>query len=170
MRLLKNPIGFTLIELIVAVTLMGIMLVFTIPRFQDTFLTDSTRKASRWLMATVRSLKENSLIDGKVYSLHLNMHTQTLWTSHEAMSESDMLASEESGYQLPGSVRLVDVEFPDRGKVTVSRADIRFYPQGYSDKALIHVESDAAQERTFLIEPFLSNVMIFEKYAGFNDG
>ena len=169
MRSFTNTIGFTLIELIVAITLIGIMLVFTIPRFQDTLLTDSTRKASRWLVGTISALKENSLIDGKVHSLHVSMNTNTLWVTDDAMDETDMLEAEASGYQLPENVRLLDVEFPERGKVSISRADILFYPQGYSDKALIHMQSKSRGEMTFLIEPFLSDVMIFEKYAGFDD-
>jgi hypothetical protein len=85
------------------------------------------------------------------------------------MGETDFLEAAEGGFKLPEEVRLLDVEYPDREKVTFARADIAFYPQGYSDKALIHMDSTTRGEITFLIEPFLSEVVIYEKYAGFDD-
>jgi hypothetical protein len=39
---------------------------------------------------------------------------------------------------------------------------------GYSDKAMIHVQ-DNEEQLSFLIEPFLTKVTLYDKYASFED-
>ncbi|MBW1699095.1 MAG: type II secretion system protein [Deltaproteobacteria bacterium] len=165
----KSNNGFTLIELIVVISLISIMFFFSIPRFANTLLTDNIKKTSRRIVGYVRALKENSLRDHKVYTLHVSFDTNTLWATNESMTEEMMLEAEKNGFRLPDDLKVLDVEFPWKGKVSVSRADIYFYPQGYSDKALIHMQGEEGRLITFLIEPFLSDVRIFNKYAGFDD-
>jgi len=48
------------------------------------------------------------------------------------------------------------------------QADITFYKAGYTDKVLVHMQEGDTYMR-FLIEPFLSDVQFFEKYASFED-
>ncbi|MBU1161919.1 MAG: prepilin-type N-terminal cleavage/methylation domain-containing protein, partial [Proteobacteria bacterium] len=45
--------GFTLIELIVVISLISIMLFFAIPRFQSNVLSDSTKEVSRWILLKI---------------------------------------------------------------------------------------------------------------------
>ena len=56
----KNE-GFTLLELIVVISLLSIMLVFTIPRFHDSLFLDKTQTSSRWMIGKVQSLKEAAI-------------------------------------------------------------------------------------------------------------
>ena len=160
--------GFTLIELIVVVCLISIMLFFSLPRFQDAVLSDSTKKTSLWIIGKVRTLKENAVSNQKLYTLHINLDTDKLWVTNEAMSEEELQDAELQGYELPDDVKALDVEYPDKGKISAGQADIRFYKKDYSDKVLIHIEDDD-KELSFLIEPFLSKVKLYEKYAGFED-
>ncbi len=160
--------GFTLIELIVVVFLISIMLFFTMPRFQDAVLSDKTKKTSLWIIGKVRALKEKAVSDQKLYTLHVNLDADRLWITNESMSEEELQNAERQGYELPNDVKALDVEYPDKGKISASLADICFYKKGYSDKALIHIEDDD-KKLSFLIEPFLSGVKLYEKYAGFED-
>ena len=166
---LKRDNGFTLIELIVVMALIGCLLAFSIPRFHDTLLTNPTKKTSRWIIGTVKALKESSLREHRIYTLHVGLDTNTLWVTNETMTEEAVSEAAENGYKLPHNVRLLDVEFPVMGKVTTAHADILFYPQGYSDKALIHLANGDSGEHTYLIEPFLTEIIMHERYAGFND-
>ena len=159
--------GFTLIELVVVMFLFGIMLSFTIPRFQDAIETDKTNKFSRWLMLKGQALKESALRGKTRYTLHIGMDSGTLWVSNESMTEDAILELEENGYKLPEDLRVLDVEYPEKGIVSMGRADICFYKNGYSDKVLIHIEDDDGNQRTFLIEPFLSKIKRYEEYVGF---
>jgi prepilin-type N-terminal cleavage/methylation domain-containing protein len=158
--------GFSLVELVVVLFLIGIMLSFTLPRFHDTILTNHTQSVSRRIIATVQSLKERSVRDQKLYILHVNLDTRRLWVTHEPMSVEERENAKQKGYALPDDVVLLDVETPGKGKIASGQADIHFYKKGYSDRALIHIEDDDHQ-RSFLIETFLSRVRLYEKYVEF---
>jgi prepilin-type N-terminal cleavage/methylation domain-containing protein len=57
--------GFTLIELIVVISLIGLMLFVSLPRLQDNPFLDGGKQSSRWLIGKVRSLKESAIRDQK---------------------------------------------------------------------------------------------------------
>jgi prepilin-type N-terminal cleavage/methylation domain-containing protein len=164
----KNAKGFTLIELIVVMALLGIMIAFSVPRLHGTIFLDDTKKSSRWLIGKVQAPKEAAIQNQKQYVLHIDLETDRVWDADESMSDDDLEEAALNAHALPDTVKLMDVEFPIAGKISTGRADIRFYKTGYTDKALIHMRDDN-QELSFLIEPFLPQVKLFEKYATFDD-
>ncbi len=157
--------GFTLIELIVVMALIGIMLFVAIPSFQHV-LTDDTRKASQWIMVQVPRLKARAVSEKKVYVLHIDLDDNLLWISNGAMPDDDDsgLKREHEKAFSEDSV-LLDVAYPGDETIDSGQADIYFYPKGYSDKAIIHMEDDDGAYRSFLIEPFLSWVEMKEEYV-----
>jgi len=160
--------GYTLIELIVVIALLGIMIGFTIPRFHNTLFLDDTKTASRWIIGKVQSLKEAAIQNQKQYVLHIDLDTDRVWETEESMSEENRENAALNAHALPGGIEVIGVEFPVGGKISGGQADITFYRAGYSDKALIHIQDDDEQ-LSFLIEPFFTQVKLFDKHAGFND-
>ncbi|MEW6673898.1 MAG: type II secretion system protein [Thermodesulfobacteriota bacterium] len=167
MHLKKKNSGYTLIELVVVVTLISIMLFFAVPRFQGTILTDSTKTLSRWVIVKTRSLKAAAVRDQKRYMLNIDLDAGKFWVTSETMSEEALQNAERDGYRLPEDIRIIDVEFPLKGKITGGRVEISFYKADYSDKVVIHIENDRRRQMTFLIEPFLTGVKLYEQYVGF---
>ena len=165
----KRTKGFTLIELVVVVALISIMLFLAIPRFQSDFLADSTKKVSRWILYKIPALKENAFREQKKYVLHVGIDSEKLWITHEGMSDEELQDAEMDGYKLSGDIKLQDVEFPDEHIISAGRADIYFYEKGYSDKAIIHMVHDDDHRLSFLIEPFLPRVHLYNEYVGFED-
>jgi prepilin-type N-terminal cleavage/methylation domain-containing protein len=160
--------GFTLLELIVVITLMGIMLVFTVPRFHDTLFLDQDKKSSRWIIGKIRALKEAAIRDQKNYILHINLDTERYWETNESMTAEDFELAALNAEALPGDMQIADLQYPGKGKINSGRVVINFNKSGYTDKVLIHVR-DGNNFVSFLIEPFLSEVTRFESYAGFED-
>ena len=151
--------GFTLIELIAVIFLISLMLFFAIPRFKD----------SRWIMAKVLTLKERAVRDQKLYILHVNLDSNRLWMTNELMSEQELQDAAQNAYELPEDIQVLDVEYPYEEIISEGRADIHFYKRGYSDRAMIHVENNDNEQLSFLIEPFLSRIKVYEKYEGFEN-
>jgi prepilin-type N-terminal cleavage/methylation domain-containing protein len=166
----KSERGFTLIELVAVTFLMGMTLYFAIPRFQSVIGTDETKKFSRWIMFKTLELREKAVREQKNYVLHISMDSDKLWVSSDSMSEEALADAENqgAGYPIPEDVRILDVEYPVKGKISMGRADICFYKGGYSDKVLIHTEDDESNRTSILIEPFLSKIKVYEDYAEFN--
>lgn len=161
--------GFTLIEVTVVVFLIGILLLVAMPRLPEAPLADHSRKTSRWLVLKIKDLKQRAVREQKVYSLQVDIDGNRFWITREDMTEEQKMAAEEQAYRPGGTVRVVDVEFPQQELSGVGAAEIRFYPRGYSDRAMVHVD-DGDQRFSFRIEPFLSRVKIYESYVGYKRG
>jgi general secretion pathway protein H len=160
--------GFTLLELIVVMSLMGIMLVFTVPRFHETLFLDDTKTGSRWLIGKIQALKEAAIRNQKQYSLHINLDAEQFWETDASMSAEDLENAAMNAGSLPDGLKIADIEYPIGGKITSGQADITFYKNGTSDKVLIHIQ-DGDQYESYLIEPFLSEVTRYEVYASFEN-
>ena len=161
--------GFTLIELTVVISLISIMFFFAVPRFRNAVLTDNVNNTSRWIIGKVRVLKEHSASKQKLCILHVNMDSNIMWVSDETMTEEDLQKAHEKGFEIPEDVKVINVEYPQKGIISSGQADICFYRAGYSDKALIHIQGDDERKISFLIEPFLPKVKLYEKYVDFED-
>ena len=72
-------------------------------------------------------------------------------------------------FSVPAEFTVKDVEFPDRGQISIGQPDIRFSKKGYSDMALIHVELSDNSQRSFLIEPFLPRVKLYAENISFQE-
>lgn len=160
--------GFTLLELIVVISLLGIMLIFTVPRFHETLFLDKTKTSSRWIIGKIQALKEAALRNQKQYSLHINLDTEQFWETDASMSAEELENAALNASLLPGGLKIADIEYPDRGKITSGQTDITFYKNGTSDKVLIHLQ-DGDEYVSFLVEPFLSEVIRYETYASFEN-
>ena len=155
--------GFTLIELVVVMSLLALMLYVAIPRLQNDLLTDGTLKASRWIMTQVRTLQEKSVREQRTFTLNLDLGEGRMWVTHPAMDEVQQAAAEDGAYRLPQDVTLRDVAFPGGIRQAIGIARIRFYPEEYADMAMIHLADTDGREFSFRIEPFLPGVKLFEE-------
>jgi prepilin-type N-terminal cleavage/methylation domain-containing protein len=161
--------GFTLIELIVVISLISLMLFFTLPRLQDNPFLDDSKKSSRWLIGKVQALKESAIREQRQYALHFDLDSGRIWDTNASMSPEDLeSAALNSSYFLPDDLRILDIEYPQKGKIFSGQTEIIFYKAGYTDKALVHMQ-EGDSYLSFLIEPFLSKVQFFESYASFED-
>lgn len=164
----RHPSGFTLMELMVVLALLTIMLAFSIPRLHKTFFLDDSKSSSRWIIAKIQALKETAVRTQKNQTLHFDLDTDHFWETDESMSAEDLETAAVETKPLPDGLKIADIEFPIRGKISSGRTDITFYKSGYSDKALIHTQ-DGETYVSYLIEPFLSEVTRYETYADFEN-
>ncbi|MEE4357456.1 MAG: type II secretion system protein [Desulfococcaceae bacterium] len=161
--------GYTLIELIVVIALIGILLSFTIPRFHGSLLSDNSNKTVRRIVLQVQHLRQNAVRSRKMHTLHISPDSRKMWVTNEGMSEEDAEAAADGGEEFPEDVDITDVEYPDDEKISYGEARIRFSPKGYSDKVMIHLENTDGERKSLLIEPFLPNIEIFDDYVEFEN-
>ena len=181
--------GFTLIELIVVMALITIMLGFATPQLRSVLFVDGTKKASRWMMITIPAIKTKAIREQKLMVLGISIDQNNMWVVDPQPTKKEENSDEEDEFKdsedfentddlkegpakqnlfkLPSDLHIVDVEFPNEDRISTGEADINFYPQGYSDHAIIHVEDNDGNRFSFLIEPFLSNIKRIDDYVGF---
>ena len=150
--------GFTLIEMIVVTALISIMLVVAIPRLEGGLFSDGSDETARWIIATVRGLKEKAVVENKTYLLNVSPDVQRLWITEAGMADTEADAARETGYSLPRGVNIDHVAFSQTERVSSGTVPIAFYPKGYSDKAVIRMRTNDGDRLAFFIEPFLAGV------------
>ncbi len=164
----KHRAGYTLLELIVVMALMGIVFFFAVPRFEGSFLIDDAKQSSRWLIGKLQTLREEALRTHRQQVLHIDLDGNRLWETAEAMTPEETDRALRRAQRLPGGGRVVGVDFPRQGRVNTGRVAIRFSRDGHSDRALIHLQHGDTFT-SFLLEPFLSRVKMFDRIVGFDD-
>jgi type II secretory pathway pseudopilin PulG len=159
--------GYTLIELVVVVAMISLLFFMTLPRFQGRILQDDQRKVARWIMLRVQTLKQEAMRSAAVKILHIDLDAGRIWVSGEAMDEEALDAARESGYEMPEDVSLAAVALPGGDRRVSGVVDLRFYPGGYSDRAIIQLR-DADHDPTSLrIETFLTKVKLIHDAVDF---
>ncbi len=159
-----RPNGFTLIELVVVMALIVIMMFVALPNFEHIF-NDDMRETSQWILLQVPKYKAKAVSESQIYALHVDMDNHQLWFSSTSMSEEQMLSSMKKGFSVPDSIHIIDVIYSNGESIQSGDAQICFYPKGYSDKAVLHIEKDGGDRRSFFFEPFLTQVETADGYV-----
>lgn len=157
--------GFTLIEVIVVVVLIGIMLALSIPRFRYSLTTNDLNYTSRRVIGLVKGLRDRAVRDNKDYSFHIDFNTNRFWAGFEAMTEEEQALANEKAFVVPTSVRILDVWTRSRGKQATDTAVVRFSRKGYVEQTMIHLEAADGSQESLLLTPFLGSIKVYDKYV-----
>jgi general secretion pathway protein H len=157
-----NGQGFTLIELMVVMLLITIVLAVVIPRFDAAPFQDPGKKFSRWMIIAVRHLRTTAIEKQKTQALVVDLSQQRLWMINEDMNEEQQAAAAEKAFAIDDSIRIVDAQFRNQESVSTGTLEIRFYPAGYSDQVLLHIENEDAERTSYLVEPLLPKLKMVE--------
>lgn len=154
----KNDHAFTLIELIVVISLLGVMLFFAVPRIHESFFSSGSRKLSAWLQLQVKDLKNRAVENQTQFILFVDVDENRLWAGRHDMAEPALEAAKSKGLSLSGTNRLSEVVFAGDHRISAGTAHIRFYPKGYSDQAVIYVQIRGNKRIFYEINPFLPDI------------
>jgi prepilin-type N-terminal cleavage/methylation domain-containing protein len=159
-----NADGFTLLEIVVVLFLLALTLVWSVPRFGRELTTAPDLRAARWILHTVERLKRAAVTDRQTYVLQIDVPANRLRVACESTPQT--LPAGEGGIELQGGVSLLEVEYPGRTSPAEEADRIRFFPQGYSDWAVIHLALDGRRRFSFQVEPFLARARLLETESG----
>jgi prepilin-type N-terminal cleavage/methylation domain-containing protein len=167
---MPNAKGYTLIELIVVVILIGIIFSFAAPKFRDAVLSDDLKSATRNLIGEIRKLRSESIQSHVDHYLNFDLEKNGYWhMSGRATPEGGTSARDNSMVYLPGDVRITDVWLKDKGKKIAGETAIKFTKNGYAQQSAIHLESEDGREFTIVVNQFLPEVKVIERYVEFED-
>jgi prepilin-type N-terminal cleavage/methylation domain-containing protein len=152
--------GFTLLELIVVILLLTILLGFAIPAFRGGILTGSQESVTRELLSAVNKLKIAALRRQSIHTLHLDLDQGRLWVTQEEHADDPEEHARQSAWSLPANARIAHVRFPGDREMRSGTVEIRFYPQAYSDRAIVRLAGGGGKYSDLVIEAFLPMAMI----------
>ncbi len=153
--------GFTLLELIVVVTLISIMFFFAVPRFAETAFTDDVFRTTRWVVQQSHALREAAMETGSDRFLVIDVDNRRLRVTTTIADEVNA-GTEAVGksYQLPHQQAITGVTFADGSKISSGSAHIRFSKIGTATGAVIELSVGSGAPVTMEIETFLPEVRV----------
>lgn len=153
--------GFTLLEMIVVILLLTILLGFAIPAFQGRGFSGSRANVARELLSAVQKAKIAALSRQTIHEMHIDLDERRIWvTQAGAARESAAPSRPPSPWTLPDDTRIALVRFPDKREVRGGEVIVAFYPQGYSDRALIRLRDGGRTDTDVIIEAFLPMALV----------
>ncbi len=147
--------GFTLLELIVVVAVLGTVLVLTAPKLRLPGMHGDLDAVARQLIDTHRRLKAQAADRQQRHTLHIDLDRQRLWVSSAGMDEDQLAAAAEDGYDLPRDVRIRRVRTAGKETFAVGTRDVAYFPDGHSYLMEIDLSDSDGRSLTLRIEPFL---------------
>lgn len=167
--MLRNSKGYTLIELIVVVVLIGLTLTLTIPRFRYALLTDDLKTTTRKMVGMINNLRNDAIREQRDYILRFDLGVNRIWIDSPAMTEPERIMAREKAFNIAEGVRILDIRFKGEEKKMAGETGIRVNRKGYVQPSIIHLGSEDGKGFTLVLRPFLGRVNILENYVDFED-
>ena len=157
-----------MIELIVVISIIGTLLLFSFPLFSDLDLFSNSKGGVGDIVRLINDLKKRAVEQNIDFLLHIDRGSGMIWVTDDTMNDEAREAAEEKGVYFSEDIYVLDVEFPGFRQGDAVNYQIRFRSEGYSDFVLIHL-TKKEKNITLKIEPFLSQVQLIERHIYFDD-
>jgi hypothetical protein len=158
---LRSSQGFTYLELLLVVSLMGLMMALTVPRIT---LGDDLSATGRKFIGTIRTLQRMAEVGQKPVKLYLDLDRGTYWAMVvDGQQERRPLdAAWASPLALPEKARIVEVQV--RGVTrTYGVAELLFFPNGRLDPAMIYMTDGGQNVLTLMIDHLTGNIQTLDR-------
>lgn len=149
-------IGFTLLEMMVVISLISLTLVFAIPRFRPHDPVSDLEHSAQTLFNTIRFLKDAAMTRQTDYTLYIDLDRRRYWAGNAIMTEEAVENAAGGSKAISDAIVGIRVIYADKSILTSGIAPIQFFKQGYSSMARIHLIDRQSAEISILVEPFLS--------------
>lgn len=164
-----NGKGYTLIELVVVIILLGLIFGLILPKFRTSVLRDSLNASSLRIIGLVENLREKAISDQLSYILHIEIREKKLWYFASTASEEEQEWARERAYYLPADIEIEDIWSWSSGKL-YDEATIFFSKKGYIEQSMIHLQSDDGRQLSLELTPFLGSINIHDGYVDIDRG
>lgn len=165
---MQRQAGYTLIELVVVILLIGLMMFLAVPRIRHTLIDDSLKSAARHLTGAAKALRNEAVREQVDYVLHLDLNNRVVWTYSADMTPEKRDERQKGAFKFPPDVKIADVYRIGHEKQIDGHTTIVFFKRGYVQPTVVHLaKGDSAF--TLVFQPFLSAVELYDKYIDYGD-
>ena len=163
--------GFTLLELIVVVALIGIMLVVSVPNLQNTLIDDQLKATSRKIIGLIRGVRELAVREQQPYFLSIDRNQNRIWYEKDTEIEvtEDAEDTENTGdrqeLNIPDDIRISEIWTRSEGEYSDDQSRIWVSRKGYMDQTVLHLRDEDDNVLSLHFSPFLGSVTIYDEYT-----
>lgn len=175
----SDAFGFTFLELLVVLVILGMFGALVSVRIQDVFSRGDLRLASRIVMGEVKRFRGRAAYTHEAQVMVMEIGRNVLYAEEKEPSKGpstsatlDLDTGDESVRQetlLPDGVVFEDVVTAEEGKMQDEAARVRFFADGTVEKALIHLRNHEDEFYTLEINPLTGYVTAYDRYVDQED-
>lgn len=162
-----NKQGFTLVELLLVIVLIGVVLVLAVPSMRDVLTGDNLKKASRQFIGLERKLRGEAIRDQIDYILCLDLPNSAYWVVTSDMTPEKQDEIKKIPKHLPSDIAILDVVGENNKKQSDGEVRIKFGKNNICSPAVIHLAYEE-DKMTIVINPFLGVTDVYDKYVDFS--
>jgi len=156
--------GFTLVEMLVIMVLIGLLLGLALPRFGGLGETEKLRAATRLLVGQILEAHSQSVTGARPYYLCLDLEGARIWLALKRAEKTEEISPEISSVTLPSGTGFKDVIHSNGGMFKEGVVTFAFWPNGGNEPGTIHLENNSGEEMTIFLRPFLGQTEIHQGY------
>jgi len=148
--------GFTLVELMIVMTILAVMALGVAPVFRGSFARARADHAARDLFAEIKAAQESAVSEGVEYRVYFDLKANTYWPAHPGLTKDGELefvpvaTPGEDPIRNPDRLKLAEVKGRKGGPK--GAIYLAFYPSGVGDEGRIKMYDEADHKRRFVIE------------------
>jgi len=165
-RLFDATTGFTFVELMVVLFLLGFILLLTFPNFRQLFGPEDTKRAVLAFVGSLRHAQSQAATTKQRYRLNVDVKDNAYFTSVEGEKGKFVRDASPQGQitHLPPGVIFLDFYHPERGKVREGAAYVEFSPTGWAEECTIHLKKSEQEVFTLFVHPLGGRVEVVAGY------
>ncbi len=154
--------GFTLIELVVVVAIVGMLLASVAIRFDSLTVSARLRASAREIASTIGLAHSRASSTGRAQTLIFDTDNQQYWiespTGEGEQSQSPRIRG------LYRNISFKDIQVGDELYGEQGTLSIEISPLGVTSACMIHLEADGGGEMTLEVCPLTGSVRFYEGY------
>ena len=158
-----NKRGFTLVELMIVIVIIGVVLALAVPTTRDALTVNGLKKASRQVIGLARQLRTDAVRDQIDYILVVNIPKASYYIVTPDMTPEKLLEVEKKAKQLSGGVAILDVVRERNEKISEGKVNIKFGKNGVGPPLVIHLAYDE-DRMTLVVNPFMGVTAVYDRY------
>jgi len=156
-----SDLGFTLLELIIVLMLIGLFMVVSIPALRNTLIDDPLKSTGRRLVGYIDGIRELAIREQKGYLIYIDINNNSLRYLPETEADKEDIEESETNLFSPAAdVRLRSVWQKNGGSAGTGIAEVWVSGQGYLEKTVIHLEDEDGEVLSLVVYPFLPGIEI----------
>jgi prepilin-type N-terminal cleavage/methylation domain-containing protein len=161
--------GFTLIELIVVLFLIGLVFSLTLPKLGNALFHSDLKSVARSLKATVYTLRSKSIVSHKNTVLHFDLDKGVYWGGYQ-IPESESETSTGNSVlvrprELPKGIKFLDATNINTPKRTFGVLSSAFNPKGVLEETVLHLGDGDDKVLTIIINAYTGRFLLYDEYV-----
>ena len=159
-----NKRGFTLVELLVVIGLIGVILALAVPTTRDMLTVNNLKKVSRQIIGLERRLRVEAVRDQLDYVLMLDIPKASYYVITSDMTPEKKDELKKKATKFPAGVAVLDVINQKDEKISEGVVKIKFGRNNICSPLIIHL-GENEDRMTLVVNPFLGVAAVYDHYV-----